>query len=144
MKHLKNLIKDLKHFKTKTMRRNRRLFRDLLMTITTIGIISSLDENGSKNHNGEKNKQSTFNNKDLEFLKDYVKRMENHPFIDSKVHLLDMLYWLIGYYENKTASTPKEYLESLINTTDVEPSKHLSEKIRLLYNWIHYKTIIGF
>ena len=86
----------------------------------------------------------TTKKKDLEFLKDYAKRMEQHPFANSKDHLLDMLDWLIGYYENKTASTPKEYLESLINTTDVEPSKNLSEKIRLLYNWIHYKNIIGF
>jgi hypothetical protein len=55
-----------------------------------------------------------------------------------------MLDWLIGYYENKTASTPKEYLESLINTTDIEPSKNLSERIRLLYNWVNYKKIIEF
>jgi len=81
---------------------------------------------------------------DLEFIKDYAKRMAEHPFANSKKHLLDMLDWLIAYYENRAACTPKEYLESLINTTDVESSKNLSERIILLYNWVNYKKIIGF
>jgi len=81
--------------------------------------------------------------KDLEFLKDYAKRMEKHPFVVSKQHLLNRIEWLIGYYENKTASTPKELLEALINSNKI-PSKDDLEEIRLLYNWINYKTIVGF
>jgi hypothetical protein len=83
-------------------------------------------------------------NKDLEFLKDFAKRMENFPFASPKDHLLDMLDWLIGYYENKTASTPKEYLESMINSNDRDSSIHNYERIRLLYNWVYYKKIVGF
>jgi len=82
--------------------------------------------------------------KDLKFIKDYARRMAEHPFVNSKKHLLDMLDWLIGYYENKTASTPKEYLESLINSNDIDTSIHNYERIRLLYHWVYYKKIVGF
>jgi len=87
----------------------------------------------------------TTKKKDLEFLKDYAKRMEQHTFATPKDHLLDMLGWLIGYYENKTASTPKEYLEDLINSPkNIYVEIYHSERVRLLYNWVNYKTIVGF
>lgn len=82
--------------------------------------------------------------KDLEFIKDYAERMNKHPFATSKRHLLDILNWLIAYYENRAACTPKEYLESLINSENLDGDIFNSERVRLLYNWVNYKRIIGF
>ena len=83
---------------------------------------------------------------DLPFLKDYSEKMKKHKhaFANSKDHLLDMLDWLIAYYENRAACTPKEYLESLINNQKLDGDIFNSERIRLLYNWVNYKRIIGF
>lgn len=81
---------------------------------------------------------------DLPILKDYSERMKKHTFADSKEHLLDMLDWLIAYYENRAACTPKEYLEALINDQKLDGNKFNSERIRLLYNWVNYKRIVGF
>jgi hypothetical protein len=72
-----------------------------------------------------------------------------------KIHLIDVLEWLVGYYENKTASTPKEYLESMINNIPLKSRKtkeseyidflkNRNEQIVLLYNWVYYKEIVGF
>ena len=52
--------------------------------------------------------------------------------------------WLIAYYENRAACTPKEYLEALINDQNLDGNKFNSERIRLLYNWVNYKRIVGF
>ena len=82
--------------------------------------------------------------KDLEFIKDYAERMKKHPFDGSKEHLLDMLDWLIAYYENRASCTPKEYLEDLINSPNLNGDIFNSERIRLLYNWVNYKKIVGF
>ena len=82
--------------------------------------------------------------KDLEFIKDYAERMKKHQFASSKDHLLDMLDWLIAYYENRAACTPKEYLEDLINSPCLACDIFNSERIRLLYNWVNYKKIVGF
>ena len=81
--------------------------------------------------------------KDLKFLNDYYQRMSKHPFIESKEHLMRRIEWLIGYYEKKTAASPKELLEALINHKGI-PSKNHMEEVRLLYYWINYKTIVGF
>ena len=81
---------------------------------------------------------------DLEFIKDYAERMNRHPFPTSKDHLLDMLDWLIAYYENRASCTPKEYLEDLINSLNLDGDIFNSERIRLLYNWVNYKKIVGF
>lgn len=81
---------------------------------------------------------------DLPILKDYAERMNKHSFATSKEHLLDMLDWLIAYYENRASCTPKEYLESLINSQNLDGNIFHSERIRLLYNWVNYKRIVGF
>lgn len=126
------------------MRRYRRLIYNDLSTLFTLSIISALLDKGLKKSNDEQQKEETMSTKkDLVFLKDYANRMEKHPFVDSKQHLLNKIEWLILYYENKTASTPKELLEALINSNEL-PSKIRLEEIRLLYHWINYKTIVGF
>ena len=107
-----------------------------------------------------------FNRKKWEIaeLKDCIARMRKHYYSNGgasvylnspKYHLIELLEWLVGYYENRTAGTPKEYLESLINnipiqsvqTTDSEYIDYLkkrNEQIVFLYNWVYYKKIIGF
>ena len=82
--------------------------------------------------------------KDIEIIKDYAERMNRHSFATSKDHLLDMLDWLIAYYENRASCTPKEYLEDLINSQNLDGDIFNSERVRLLYNWVHYKKIVGF
>jgi hypothetical protein len=127
------------------MRRYRRLILNDLSTLFTLSIISALLDKGLKKSNGEQKKEETMSTKkDLEFIKDYAERMNRHPFVDSKQHLLDMLDWLIAYYENRASCTPKEYLEVLINSQNLDGDIFNSERVRLLYNWINYKTIVGF
>ncbi len=83
--------------------------------------------------------------KELEILKDYYERVKHHPYKEPKKHLVRILQWLISYYEGKTASTPKVYLEALIDL-DTPPisQRQYQEEIRLLYNWVYYKKVIGF
>lgn len=107
--------------------------------------------------------------RDKKKLVDYLRHLE-HPdvpypdgYITSKESRIEVIRWLIAYYNNKTASTPKEYLEALMNSRDsyddyvkelknynifplgeVERLKSKIDKISFLYNWITYKKITGF
>ena len=84
-------------------------------------------------------------------------------YIDSHSIEIDMIKWLIAYYENK-ASEPILYLEALINLStetyknyaeemerfNIVPlsetitHKHTLRQIKFLYNWIQYKKITSF
>lgn len=60
---------------------------------------------------------------------------------------IDCIEWLIGFYEGRTASSPKEYLEAMITDEqlyDYPSPAHKLERIRFLYNWVYYKQITGF
>jgi hypothetical protein len=80
-------------------------------------------------------------------LKKYLFRLENGTFpgdyIESHSNKIECLKWLIAYYEGRTVSSPKELLVSLINSFD-ETTPQKLEWIRMLYNWIYYKQIMGF
>ncbi|MCK9273337.1 hypothetical protein M0P65_07410 [Candidatus Gracilibacteria bacterium] len=99
----------------------------------------------------------------------YIKHLE-HPklpypqgYIDNHKTEIDMLKWLIGCYEGRTASKPIEYLEALLDKSenyqdyvnemnnhnitpmsDVDRLKMKLKEISVLYNWVYYKKIIGF
>lgn len=84
--------------------------------------------------------------KEKELIKDYIERMHQHPYVDAKQHLISILDWIFAYYEDRTAATPKEYLEALINSRPTESysvEEHF-QQIRLLYNWVYHKQIVGF
>lgn len=101
-----------------------------------------------------------FNKKKREIakLKDYILRMKDYygdSINSSKIHLIHTLEWLVGYYENRTASTPKEFLESMMREIPLIQASHTeyqyidllkkrNEQILFLYNWIYYKKIVGF
>jgi hypothetical protein len=117
------------------MRRNtRRFLGNISISLFSLPVLAELAK-GSKNPN----KKS-----ELEFIKEYAKRMHTQEFYKEKIHLLDMLYWLIAYYEDRASCTPKEYLEVLIDAQNLYGDIKNSERIRLLYNWINYKKIVGF
>jgi len=64
-------------------------------------------------------------------------------YLETKTFEIETLNWILAYYNNKTASTPKEYLEALlkdINTMTPEKMRTIS----VLYYWIFYKKIVGF
>ena len=85
-------------------------------------------------------------------------------YIDYHRTEIDCLEWLISYYSNRTASSPTEYLEALLNKplenyrdyvfemekfniVPMSEPDRLKVKLRtisFLYNWIYYKKIIGF
>jgi hypothetical protein len=90
----------------------------------------------------------------------------NYPkgYLESKKYLIDMIEWLIASYEGR-ASNPKIYLESLINSKEInhyddyvaemkrfnikplsetKKLKILISEINFLYNWVYYKEITGF
>lgn len=101
----------------------------------------------------------------------YYERLMNHTRVNLPENYLeyhkteiDCLLWLIAYYENRTASSPKEYLESLINfnfdsyrdyanemrdhdivpLSEIERLKLISRQTKFLYHWVNYKKITGF
>ncbi len=99
----------------------------------------------------------------------YLERIEkpNIPFpvgyTDTHSAEIHCLRWLRGYYDGKTASTPKEYLEALINKhidyssyalemdnhaiipkSELDMVKMRLKEISFLYNWVYYKKITGF
>lgn len=84
-------------------------------------------------------------------------------YLDIRKPEIQMMEWLIAYYDGRTASTPKEYLEALINKTEyyqdyanvmkslnIVPMSEVDrldlklKYISFLYNWVHYKKITGF
>jgi len=87
----------------------------------------------------------------------------NPSYWEDKKWLFDLIEWLIGYYEDRTASNPKEYLESMIKfnlnsyddyvnemerfnitpMSEVDKLKMLIHEINFLYNWVYYKRING-
>ena len=120
------------------MRRStRRFLGNIFITVFSLPILAELAK-GSK-----RSKESNLKS-ELEFIKEYAERMHRHEFNKDQIHLLDILYWLIAYYEGRSACTPKEYLEFLINDQNLYGDIKNSERIRLLYNWINYKKIVGF
>lgn len=84
--------------------------------------------------------------KDLKYLKDYLHNLSKKEtifpveYLSKRKGLISTIQWLIAYYENKTGCNPLEYLEALIDNTEVQ----CKEEIRLLYHWIKYRTIVGF
>ena len=83
----------------------------------------------------------------LNYLKEFhqkVTTFDDSAYLKSKEILISQLEWLIAYYEGRTASTPKELLESYISSLrNYQPNCHF-ERITLLYNWVYYKKIVGF
>ena len=79
-------------------------------------------------------------------LKKHLYLLENGRFSDDYIeehkNKLECLKWLIAYYEGRTASSPKEMLKALINSFKGITPEEL-EWIRMLYNWIYYKQIMG-
>jgi len=72
-------------------------------------------------------------------------------YIEDKTAYITTLEWLIGYYEGRTASTPKELLESMItatgyykNDTPPEAVKDNLKAIVMLYDWVYKNRITGF
>lgn len=89
-------------------------------------------------------------------------------YLESHQSRIECLDWLIGYYEGRTASNPKELLESMLkvccrhNTyssyveemksstptiipmTEAEQLKRWIHWIDFLYEWVNYKKISGF
>jgi hypothetical protein len=80
-------------------------------------------------------------------IQDYINNIKSihHKdsiYYQSKLHLINILEWLLAYYEDRTVSTPETYLEAMIRAAN--HNKLNQEQIRLLYFWIYKKEIIGF
>lgn len=81
-------------------------------------------------------------------IQDFIDNLKR-PVFEQKYlmyhrYKIDALYWLLAYYDGRTASTPKKLLESYINGLDTDNRKSDLEWIRILYNWENYKEIVGF
>jgi len=80
----------------------------------------------------------------------YLDNLENNNFpinyIESKKENIECLHWILAYYENRTACTPKELLEEILNKYKIINSfnEHDIIWIKTLYYWVYYKKIIGF
>jgi hypothetical protein len=102
-------------------------------------------------------------------LVDYIKHLEqpevpySQGYINSHKTEIDILKWLVGYYEGRTASKPIRYLEALLDKSEnyqdyvnemnnhnitpmseVDRLKMKLKEILVLYNWVYYKKITGF
>lgn len=98
--------------------------------------------------------------KENKILVNYLDHLQNPPISYPEGYLgvhrnkINWIAWLVGYYEGKTGSTPKEMLELLLNpilTPYINPDvsiednlKREIESIKFLYHWVYYKQITGF
>jgi len=64
-------------------------------------------------------------------------------YLEFHKNKIDLINWLINSYNSTTASTPKEYLESLLNPIR-KYDKNNTETIIFLYHWVYYNKITGF
>lgn len=65
------------------------------------------------------------------FTKEYLN------YHESKISCIE---FLISYYENRTACSPKDYFKALLN----DKKGNNIEEISFLYYWIYYSEITGF
>jgi len=64
-------------------------------------------------------------------------------YLETKTIEINILNWILAYYNNKTVSTSKEYLEALLRDINtITPEK--MRAINVLYYWTYYKKIVGF
>jgi hypothetical protein len=64
-------------------------------------------------------------------------------YLETKTIEIDTLDWILAYYNGKTASPPKKYLEALLrDINSMTPEK--MRKISVLYYWVYYNEIVGF
>ena len=95
--------------------------------------------------------------KQLKRLRNYYENILNsksaYPqgYIESKENEIMLLEWLIAYYEDRAASTPKQLLEVCIeksgyykNSFSIEEYRHYCVYISMLYNWVYNNKIVGF
>jgi hypothetical protein len=80
-------------------------------------------------------------------IQDYLNRIKSinntdSIYYQSKTHLINILEWLLSYYDGKTVCPPKLYLEAMMR--DTNHNKLNQEQIRLLYFWVYKKEIVGF
>ena len=92
-------------------------------------------------------------NKEKKILVDYLNHLQNPKvafpdwYIFAHRNKIEWIEWLIGYYEGRTASTPNELLEEILNPIRKLPEYNLEaeiESIKFLYHWVYYKQITGF
>ncbi len=81
-------------------------------------------------------------------LEKFKKNLENESFskkyLNSKIHELDCLDWLIEYYKNPGILTPKKYLELLLDNNSAVNKTWKEKYIFVLYHWIFNNDIRGF
>jgi len=95
-------------------------------------------------------------NKEKKILIDYLNNLNDpnaqYPYWYIPIHQnkIDWIEWLIGYYEGRTASTPKELLEAYLDPIHKTQCHDYSalvselETIKFIYHWVYYKQITGF
>lgn len=64
-------------------------------------------------------------------------------YLESKRDLIGWIEWLIAYYEGRTAATPKQILESMLEPYITNKFVTI-EEVKFMYHWVYYKRITGF
>lgn len=76
----------------------------------------------------------------LDNLKNPVFHKEYLDYHRVRIYTLE---WLLAYYENRAATTPRGLLESTMGNPHLSYEDKLVQ-IQLLYFWVYYKRIEGF